>query len=140
MISPTEIRATRSTMNSFVVEATYEGGIVAEMAHRLMAIEAINAFGWPVKQIAQRLRKNFSHVQRLTLFRQAIQELPTFGVQLLSVRFDLLDAAAAVTQRCGLLTNDAIVVAVMQAHKSANLASNDGDFDREPSITRFAPA
>jgi predicted nucleic acid-binding protein len=40
----------------------------------------------------------------------------------------------------GLLTNDAIIVALMAGHGLANLASNDADFDRVPGITRFAPA
>lgn len=114
--------------------------IIAEMAHRLMTIEAVNAFGWPVKQIAQRLRSNFSHVQQLTLFRQAIQEIPTFDIQLLPVRPDLMDVAAAGSQRTGFLTNDAVLVAVMQAHGLTALASNDSDFDREPRLTRYAPA
>lgn len=114
--------------------------VVAEMAHRLMTIEAINAFGWPINQIAQRLRRNGRHVQRLLLFRKAIQEVPLFGIKLLSIQPRLLDTAAAISQSAGLLTNDAMLVAVMQAHNLANLASNDSDFDREPSITRYAPA
>jgi predicted nucleic acid-binding protein len=39
-----------------------------------------------------------------------------------------------------LLSGDALVVAVMQANGLTNLASGDSDFDRVPSITRFAPA
>jgi predicted nucleic acid-binding protein len=38
------------------------------------------------------------------------------------------------------LTNDALIVAVMQAHGLTNLASHDADFDRVPGITRYAPA
>ncbi len=114
--------------------------VVAEMAHRVMTLEAISAFSWPANQIAQRLRKNISHVQRLARFRTAIQEVPAFGIQLLTVQPDLMDAGAAISQRMGLLTNDALVVAVMHSHNLANLASNDSDFDREPSITRYSCA
>ena len=113
--------------------------IVAEMAHRLMAIEAMKSFGWPAGQIARRLQKSASDVQRLTLFRRAIQEVSTFDVQILIVRPDFLDAAAAVSQQTGLLTNDAMVVVVMSAHNLVNLASNDADFDRESGITRYSP-
>lgn len=113
--------------------------IIAEMAHRLMAVEAMKSFGLPAGQIARRLQKSASDVQRLTLFRRAIQEIPLFDMQVLIIRPDYLDAAAAVSQRTGLLTNDAMVVAVMQAHKLTCLASNDSDFDREPSITRYSP-
>jgi predicted nucleic acid-binding protein len=52
---------------------------------------------------------------------------------------DLLDAAAAISQASGLLTNDALIVATMQANGLNKLASNDGDFDRIPGLMRYAP-
>ena len=39
----------------------------------------------------------------------------------------------------GLLTNDGLIVAVMQAHGLTKIASNDADFDRVPGLTRYAP-
>ena len=39
-----------------------------------------------------------------------------------------------------MLTNDALIVALMQANGLTSLASNDPDFDRVPGITRYAPA
>jgi predicted nucleic acid-binding protein len=47
--------------------------------------------------------------------------------------------AAALCQRIGLLINDGIVVALMQANGLTNLASLDADFDRVPGLTRYAP-
>ena len=38
-----------------------------------------------------------------------------------------------------LLTGDALVVAVMQAHGLTHLASNDADFDRVTWLTRYEP-
>jgi predicted nucleic acid-binding protein len=52
----------------------------------------------------------------------------------------LVDAAAGISQSTGLLTNDAMVVAVMRANGLTNLASNDGDFDHVPGLARYAPA
>jgi predicted nucleic acid-binding protein len=52
----------------------------------------------------------------------------------------LVDIAAAMSQQTGLLTNDALVVAVMQANGLTNLASSDADFDGVAGITRYAPA
>jgi predicted nucleic acid-binding protein len=48
--------------------------------------------------------------------------------------------AAALCQQVGLLTNDALSVAVMQAHGLNKVASADSDFDRVPGIRRYAPA
>ena len=46
----------------------------------------------------------------------------------------------ALSQQIGLLTNDALIVAVMRANGLTKIASNDADFDRVPGITRYAPA
>jgi predicted nucleic acid-binding protein len=51
----------------------------------------------------------------------------------------LLEAATVVSQQFELLTGDALVVAVMQAHGLTHLASNDADLDRVPWLTRYEP-
>lgn len=52
----------------------------------------------------------------------------------------MLATAAALSQRIGLLTNDALIVAAMQGQALSKIASNDTDFDRVPGLTRYAPA
>jgi predicted nucleic acid-binding protein len=114
--------------------------VVSEMAHRLMTLEACALFGWPYAGIARRLRQHPAQVQQLRRFRQSIQEVPQYRIQVLTVATGLIDAAAVLSQQSGLLHNDAVIVAVMQANRLTNLASHDADFDRVPGITRFAPA
>jgi predicted nucleic acid-binding protein len=58
----------------------------------------------------------------------------------LPITAHLISAAAAISRQTGLLSNDALVVAAMQAHGLNQLASNDADFDRVPGITRYSPA
>jgi predicted nucleic acid-binding protein len=113
--------------------------VLSEVAHRLMTLEACLLFSWPFAGIAQRLRQHPAQVQTLTRFRQALQEVPRLGIQILTIAPPLIDAAAAVSQQTGLLSNDALIVAVMQANGLSNLASNDADFDRVPGLTRYAP-
>jgi predicted nucleic acid-binding protein len=114
--------------------------VLSELAHRLMTLEACALFGWPFAGIAQRLRGHPAQVQSLTRFRLAVQEVPRYGIQVLTIPPGLIDAAATVSQGTGLLSNDALIVAVMQANGLTNLASNDADFDRVPGLTRYAPA
>jgi predicted nucleic acid-binding protein len=114
--------------------------VVSEVAHRLMTIEAMQAFGWKSGGIALRLRNHPAQVQTLKRFRQAIQEIPLFNVGILAVDPALLDPAAEVSQQTGLLHNDALTIAIMRAHGLTNLASADPDFDRVPAITRYAPS
>jgi predicted nucleic acid-binding protein len=113
--------------------------IISEVAHRLMTIEAMQAFGWKSGGIALRLRNHPAQVQTLKRFRQAIQEIPLFGLRILTIDPAWLDAAADLSQQTGLLHNDALVVAVMRAHGLTNLASADPDFDRVAGITRYGP-
>lgn len=65
---------------------------------------------------------------------------PQYGVQLLTIPPHLIDAAAAITQQTRLLSNDALIGAVMQANGLTNLASHDADFGRVPGLSRDAPA
>jgi predicted nucleic acid-binding protein len=106
----------------------------------MMTIEAMKRFGWKSAGIAQRLRQNPTEVKQLVAFRQAIQDVPQFGIRILTIDPTQLDAAAAISQQTGLLSNDALIVAVMQTHGLTNLASADPDFDRVPALTRYAPA
>jgi predicted nucleic acid-binding protein len=113
--------------------------IVSEVAHRLMTIEAMQAFGWQSAGIALRLRNHPTQVQTLQRYRQAVQEIPLFGIRILTIDPIWLDLAAGISQQTGLLHNDALVIAVMRAHGLTHLASADPDFDRVPGITRYAP-
>jgi predicted nucleic acid-binding protein len=58
-------------------------------------------------------------------------------IRVLTVRERLVETAADVSQQIGLLSNDALLIAVMQTNGLTNLASND--FDRVPGLTRYAP-
>ncbi|HEV3078702.1 MAG TPA: type II toxin-antitoxin system VapC family toxin [Gemmataceae bacterium] len=112
--------------------------VLSEVAHRLMTMEAALLFNWPSK-IVQRLKQDPAKVQQLTKFRTALQKVPQMGVQILSVSASLLDSAAAISQQTGLLSNDAMIVALMQANGLGKIASEDSDFDRVPGIMRYAP-
>jgi predicted nucleic acid-binding protein len=114
--------------------------VLGEVAHQLMVMEATQHFGWPLTGITQRLRKHPAEVQKLTRFRQAIDDVPRLGIEVLPIQRHLPPLAAALSQLHGLLTNDALILATMQDQAITRLASNDPDFDRVPGITRFAPA
>ncbi len=114
--------------------------VLSDLANRLMTIEAVERFGWPVAGISQRLRRHAAEIQKLTLFRQAIEAVAQSGLQLLPVTPQQVLAAAASSQEFGLLSGDALVVAVMREQGPAKLASYDADFDRVSGLTRYAPA
>src|SRR5216683_6606145 len=56
---------------------------LADVAHRLMTIEAIALLGWPVAGVAARLRKHSAEIPRLRLYQQALTKVPQLGIQVL---------------------------------------------------------
>jgi predicted nucleic acid-binding protein len=113
--------------------------VLSEVSHRLMMMEASVLFSWP-SRIVNRLKQNPGHIQQLTLFRSALQQVSQMGIQILTIPPSLVDAAAALSQQTGLFSNDAMIVAVMQASGLIKIASEDADFDRVPGIARYGPA
>lgn len=113
--------------------------VLSEVSHRLMTIQAVALFGWPFAGIGNRLRTHPNDVQKLTAFRQAIEEVSRSKIQVLTIPPPLLVTAATLSQSIGLLTNDGMIVAAMQANGLTKLASSDADFDRVPTLVRYSP-
>jgi predicted nucleic acid-binding protein len=113
--------------------------VLSEVAHQLMIMEATTRLGWPLAGITHRLQRQPAEVQKLTRFRQAIDDIPRLGVEVLSVDRHLMPLAASLSQLHGLLTNDAVTLACMQDQSIVHIASHDSDFDRVPGIIRYAP-
>jgi predicted nucleic acid-binding protein len=113
--------------------------VLSEVSHQLMVLEAAQLFGWPLAGITQRLQKHPAEIQKLTRFRQAIDEIPRLGIDVLPIERHLLPLAASLSQLHGLLTNDAITVATMQDQTIVHIASHDSDFDLVPGLMRYAP-
>jgi predicted nucleic acid-binding protein len=76
----------------------------------------------------------------LHIFQRAAADGLQSKIQVLTVPPTVLLTAATLCQQIGLLTNDGVIVALMQGHGLSKIASNDADFDRVPGITRYAPA
>lgn len=113
--------------------------IVSDVAHRLMTVEAITRFGWPVVGIAQRLRRHPAEIQQLSEFQAALVGIRNSRIHILHASLDLLVAATNASRQFGLLSGDALIVAVMEANGLTHLASSDADFDRVPGLTRYTP-
>ena len=113
--------------------------VLHDVAHRLMTLEACQTFGWPYSSIGQRLRRHPLEIQKLHKYRQALDEILAIGVQVLPVSAENVLLAGDLSRTHGLLSGDALILAVMQTQAVTNLASGDADFDRVSEITRYAP-
>jgi predicted nucleic acid-binding protein len=113
--------------------------VLSEVAHRLMLFEASNLPGWSLTGVKGRLQKKPAAVQGLTQFRQAEESVLQSRVQVQIIAPALIATAAAVSQQTGLLSSDALIVAIMQASGLTKLASADTDLDHVPGLVRHAP-
>lgn len=120
------------------IEALTSTHVLSEVAHHLMTLEAARRFNW-TSRIVTHLKQQPTRIQQLTGFRTAIDSIARLHVQVLTVHPDWIATAARLSQQHGLLSNDALIVAIMQAHGLTHLASQDSDFDRVPGLTRYAP-
>jgi predicted nucleic acid-binding protein len=114
--------------------------VLADVAHRLMTIEACDRFGWPAQGIANRLRRHPGEVQQLLIPRRAVDDIVAARINVLAVAGQHVSQAVDVSRQFGLLMGDAVIVALMLAHGLVHLASLDADFDRVPGLTRYTPA
>jgi predicted nucleic acid-binding protein len=113
--------------------------VLLEICHRLMALEAARVLGKPHGPPVKFLKGHLDDVRGLTGFRQAVDDLCIGQMQILTISAATVPVIAAICQQIGLLTNDAAVVAIMQANGLTKIASADTDLDRVPGITRYAP-
>lgn len=113
--------------------------ILLEVCHRLMTLEAARSLGKPQGSMVKFLKSHPDEIRQLAHFQQAIQDLCSGQIQILTIAPALVPTIAGLCQQVGLLTNDAAVVAVMQANGLTKLASNDPDFDGVPGLARYAP-
>ena len=113
--------------------------VLSDISHRLMTFEACQTFGWPFAGIGRRLRKHRDEIANLMKSRQALDDILRMGFRVLPVSVVEVVTASDLSRQHGLLSGDALILAVMQSQQLTSLASNDADFDRVPGITRYAP-
>ena len=112
---------------------------LADVAHRVMTIEAMGRLSWPATGLAARLKKHHAEIPNMRLYQPATAKVGQLGIQVLAVTEHLVLAATNVSQQFELLTGDALVVAAMRQRGLAKLASEGSDFDRVAGIIRYAP-
>ena len=71
---------------------------------------------------------------------RAVDEIVVARLSVLPVTGPQVSQAVDISRQLGLLSADALIVAVMRDHGLTQLASLDADFDRVAGLTRYSPA
>jgi len=103
--------------------------VLAEVAHRLMILEAIRTSGVSSRTAVKRLKENPTLVSQLSHYNVTVEP----------VTFAHLQTAQELSTLHGLLTNDSLTGAMAQSLALTDVASNDPDLTLIPGLTIWHP-
>lgn len=113
--------------------------VLAETLHRLMIIEATTKLSIEPRMAIRHLKAHPPDVQKLTDHLLIPERIRSLGVQVLPVDADDVLSSSEIKKECGLLTNDAINLAVLRRARLKIIATNDPDFERVSDLVVWKP-
>jgi predicted nucleic acid-binding protein len=113
--------------------------VLSDVLHKVMTSEVAQLAGRDRLGIIGYLGKHPEVISRLVEYPKTIERLSVVPMTTLPTDPQLLGAATRIAVQHRLLTNDAMIVALMQRHQLAHLVTNDNDFDGVPGITVWKP-
>jgi predicted nucleic acid-binding protein len=120
------------------IDAVSTTACLADAVHRVMGVEAQERFKLESGAVAW-LQRHPDRIRELSAFRDAARQLDALPLRLLPTDGRTIQEAAELSVQHGLLTNDALILALMQRHGVPHLATNDDDFDQIPGLTVWKP-
>lgn len=115
--------------------------VVADVIHRAMVLELMAQT--PLQKSIEavtHLKNNPQAVQNLTRYKHILRNLKQAQINILPLTYRDLHNSRQYRDEYGLMTNDSLILAVMQREKIQHLATNDTDFARIPGIAVRKPA
>ncbi|MBI2358751.1 MAG: type II toxin-antitoxin system VapC family toxin [Deltaproteobacteria bacterium] len=114
--------------------------VLLEVAHRLMVVEARQKRLVRGANPVQKLARSPALVKKLSLYQEWTLAIPRMGIEVEEVTFADFMVSMGMRQKSGLLTLDALILAVMSRLKIPNLASADQAFSEVEGIKLLSPS
>ena len=128
--SSNQCRALLERCETGDVKGTTSAVVLAEVAHRLMMIEAVAAGLATAGNVGKKLRARPELVRRLRIYQEQVERIPLMGVDVAPLELGALVRSADLRRQHGLFVNDSLVVAAAREARVDVLASADRDFRR----------
>jgi len=113
--------------------------VVSDAIHKVMISEIAQVSGRDRAGMIGFLNKHPELISTLVEYPKAIERLSAVPMQILPLDVQLLRDATRLAVQHSILTNDALIAAIMQRHGIIHLATNDDDFDRVAGVTVWKP-
>lgn len=121
------------------VRATVSTPVLADVLHKVMLAEVRVRYGLDRAGLVAWIQRHRDRLPELTETLAACDQLERLPLQVLPADIPLLRHAMRLSAAHGLLTGDAMIVALMQRHGLTHLVTNDDDFDEVPGLTLWKP-
>ncbi len=100
------------------------------VVHRAMVVEAAQHYGLKSNQVVSYLKKYPKAIKELTQYKRIPSAFTRARIRILDVTSREIHHSKKYRDTYGLLTNDSILLAVMERYKLTHLVTNDKDFKR----------
>ena len=113
--------------------------VLADVLHRVMLAEVRARYGVDRAGLVAWIQRHRDRLAGLTETLAACDQIERLPLHVLPLDVSLLRQAMGLSSAHGLLTSDAVIVALMQRHGLAHLVTNDDDFDAVSGLTVWKP-
>jgi len=121
------------------INASTSAVTLAEVAHRLMTIEAVATGKVSPGNVVKKLRSRPEVVRELHVYQEQIEKIPLMGIEVEPLDLATLLASAELRNRHGFLTNDSLAAATIEAKSIGAIATADRNFERLGGVDVFRP-
>lgn len=113
--------------------------VLAEVCHRRMVAEAVEAHHLQPRTALRRLKENPDLAKGLSRYQEDIRKIPKMGVGIRPVLLQDIWSSERERLTYGLLTNDSINLALLRRLRVKYLATCDRDFSRVDGMAVWKP-
>ena len=112
---------------------------LAEATHKVMLAEVVRQHSVTPQGLISRIKKHPELLDNLTEHQQVAALAQALKITVVPITIELLKRGAEISPQQHLLTNDSLMLAVMEKIGTSYLATNDDDFDATPGVIVYKP-
>lgn len=115
--------------------------VVQEVTHRMMIVEAATILpDIKIRDLVKYLKAHPDIIKKLVIHQSIPEKIASFNLEMVSPDINTIKRSQQMKRQYGFLSNDALILQIMEDIKINNLASNDSDFEKVSFVTLYKPS